>query len=714
MADVILLFLILFPLIAACLGFITGKQNEKMRDRIVTLCTGAELIAGIFLLCEIHSGETFIYNLPDLFGLGIYLKMDGFRAIFVVMAAFLWLAVSLIASDYFRNSRNMNRYRFFHLVTLSATIGVFLSADLFTLYVFFEAMTFASFVLVIHNEKPDSIRAAKIYIFFGIIGGMAALLGIILLQSITGSLEFESINQAIRQMTDKTKLLLPGLLIFSGFAVKAGIFPVHVTLPEAYPAAPAPAAALLSGILSKTGVFGIIIISMYVFYHDTAWGWLSLILGMATMIAGALIAIFSINMRKLLAGSSISQIGFILLGIGLANLLGTQNAMAVRGSLLHMVNHSLIKLNLFLIAGIISMNTGEQDLNKIRGFGKGKPLMHICFLSAWFAIAGLPMFCGYVSKTLLHESISEYVQLLADKGLDTSMLQIAEVVFIVAGGMTLAYIMKLYAAIFWEENEDPGRQREFELLNGRYIHKKSSAALLASAIFLPILGSFTKMMDGIADLGQGFMLGRPPEHTVHYFTRVNLKGSLYTVIVGTIIYFLFIRIFLIKRTNQKTPIYIDCWPSWLNLNDRLYIPLALMTVSLAGIVIDKGMLFGRKCAAASKQFVSVTAVSSAEAAIGKLALFGRKFTAAFKRFVSVMITRFGETFSMLHMASLFDHTAYKHRSGLQGESESAAEDSMEIEIKVQVWHKLSGGISYSLLLFGIGVIGIVLYLLDVV
>ena len=130
-----------------------------------------------------------------------------------------------------------------------------------------------------------------------------------------------------------------------GFGAKAGMFPLHVWLPKAHPVAPAPASALLSGILTKTGVFGVLVVSAEIFRYDEQWGKLILCLGVITMFGGAFLAVFSIDLKRTLACSSMSQIGFILVGTGMTELLGEENALAVRGTILHMVNHSLIKLD---------------------------------------------------------------------------------------------------------------------------------------------------------------------------------------------------------------------------------------------------------------------------------------------------------------------------------------------------------------------------------
>ena len=183
---------------------------------------------------------------------------------------------------------------------------------------------------------------------------------------------------------------------------------LHIWLPKAHPVAPAPASALLSGILTKSGIFGVIVVSVNIFRASTAWGNLILVLGLITMLGGAVLAVFSVNLKRTLACSSMSQIGFILTGIAMGCLLGEENALAARGALLYMVNHSLFKLILFMAAGVVYMNLHKLNLNDVRGFGRKKPILHFAFLMGAVGLMGVPGFSGYVSKTLIHEGIVEY------------------------------------------------------------------------------------------------------------------------------------------------------------------------------------------------------------------------------------------------------------------------------------------------------------------
>ena len=318
-----------------------------------------------------------------------------------------------------------------------------------------------------------------------------------------------------------TQLWIAGLCLLFGFGAKAGAFPLHIWLPKAHPVAPAPASALLSGILTKAGMYGILILTAYLFLGNGAWSSMILLIGVCTMVAGAVLALFSIDLKRTLACSSVSQIGFILVGVGMSGLMGAENLTAVRGSLLHMVNHSLIKLALFMAAGVIFMNVHTLDLNALRGFGRKKPLLQYIFLMGALGIGGVPLWNGYISKTLIHESIVEYTEMvrswntsalsstsdmagmsvLSNTGAMFSIgtLQWIEWAFLISGGLTVAYMTKLYVALFIEKNTDAAVQAKYDALKGIYMNKVSAAALTISATLLPLMGFFPyAVMDRLA------------------------------------------------------------------------------------------------------------------------------------------------------------------------------------------------------------------------
>ena len=554
-----------------------------------------------------------LLEIPGICGLGLHFKLDSFRILYGSIAAFMWLMSTLFSKEYLSHYKNKGRYYCFTILTFFATEGVFFSADFYTTFIFFEIMSFTSYVWVAFDEKRESLRAAATYLAVAVIGGLVMLMGIFLLYDTMGTLVFDELIGSYEQICILNnsgvlarKLMASGLCMLFGFGAKAGAFPLHIWLPKAHPVAPAPASALLSGILTKAGMFGILVLTSYLFLGCTAWGSLILIIGVCTMVVGAVLALFSVDIKRTLACSSVSQIGFILVGVGMSGLLGEENLLAVRGSLLHMVNHSLIKLALFMAAGGIFMNVHELNLNKIRGFGRKKPLLNYTFLMGALGIGGMPLWNGYVSKTLIHESIVEYTKLL-EENIVSSMFRIGamkgiEWAFLISGGLTVAYMTKLYVAVFVEKNSDSAVQEKFDNLRGTYMNGLSATVLTISATLLPVMGFFPgQVMGRIADLGQGFMQVEKEADKMAWFSLENLKGAAISILIGAIIYLVMVRLWMMKKENGSTA-YINRWNQYLDLENLIYRPILLKAFPFVfGVVcrvldsmIDAVVVFLRK------------------------------------------------------------------------------------------------------------------------
>ena len=516
------------------------------------------------------------YEILNLCGQGLFLKLDGFRLVYCCIALFMWSISLLFSKEYFAHYSHKVRYYSFLLITMFATLGVFLSADLFTLFIFFELMSLSSYVWVAQEETEEALTIGVMYLAVAVIGGMVLLMGLFLLNQAVGTLKIDELYQAVSKVWGEKsgQIYTAGFLMLFGFGAKAGMFPMHFWLPKAHPVAPAPASALLSGILTKCGVFGILILTAEIFVHDLTWGSVILTLGVITMVVGAVLAVFSINLKRTLACSSVSQIGFILVGVGMQCFLGEENALAVRGTFLHMINHSLIKLLLFNAAGVVYMNLHALDFNAVRGFGRKKPFLMAAFLMGALGIGGIPMWNGYVSKTLLHESIVEYIHHLQHLGESVAIFQAIEWTFLISGGLTVAYMLKLFVCLFIEKH--PQKQEAYDEKKD-YMSLLSKIVIGIAAMVLPILGMFPGLtMDRLADAGMHFMRSGHLHHQVHYFTWVNLKGGLISIAIGVFVYFVMIRKVLIKGGK-----YVDLWPKKVDI-EKLFTKAVWIFLSILG------------------------------------------------------------------------------------------------------------------------------------
>ena len=581
--NILLLIPVLWPMLGALLGYLVGRRNKTARDYFADFVSVSEFAVTAALLAGVATGAVYTLSVPGICGWGLSFKLDGFRALYGAIAAFMWMMTTVFSREYLRHYRNRNRYYLFTLITCGATVGVFFSNDLFTTFIFFEVMSFTSYVMVVQDERPAALRAGETYVAVAVIGGMVMLMGLFLLYHQLGTLSMDELRSAAGALPDKTALYVPSLLILFGFGAKAGVFPLHIWLPKAHPVAPAPASALLSGILTKAGIFGILVLMSRVFFHDAAWGSLMLALAAVTMFLGAVLAVFSTDLKHTLACSSMSQMGFILVGVGMQGMLGEENALAVWGTTLHMVNHSLNKLVLFLCAGVIYMNCHQLDLNKLRGWGRNKPLLSACFLMGSLGNLGMPLLNGYISKTLLHESIVEYCEHIGAGAAAYPAMRALEWIFLISGGLTAAYMTKLYVAIFVEK---PAAERQVE--EKRYMDLQSALAVGIPALALPLLGMLPGVfMERMAALGQSFMGGISPEHAVHWFSLTNLKGSLISISIGAAVYVFIVRGLLMAKDETGRKVYVNRWPAAWDLENLIYRPLLERVLPFLGALCSR-------------------------------------------------------------------------------------------------------------------------------
>ena len=588
--SVLLPALVLLPVLGGLACWFTGARGDRICDETLLRVRAivswsvptAELLMVLLLLPK--AGSELAFAFPRVCGLGMGFALDGLRWILCLMGSVLWFGSAVFGQEYLAHAEHKSRYYLYYLITEAGTLGVFLAADLYTLLICFEVMSVASWTLVAHEETPGAMHAADSYLAFAIIGGLVTLMGLFLLYDQFGTLQISELAVKVQTCDNRARLYAAGLLTAFGFCAKCGMWPLHTWLPAAHPVAPATASALLSGIITKAGMFGILVLSAKLFLHDALWGRGMLVFAMITMFTGALLGVFSVNLKRTLACSSMSQIGFILTGVAMSELLGEENAGAVHGLVLHMLNHSLFKLTLFLAAGAVFMNLHELELDKIRGFGRGKPVLIFAMLMGLCGLAGIPGGSGYVSKTLLHESIVEYIEILEEKGMAAGAFHAAEWIFLISGGLTLAYMLKLFISVCVEKNSDPALQAKYDALNGKWCNKVSACILGGCAALIPLLGCTPYLsMDRLAAMAEEFFSVEEAE-AVHYFTLGNLKGAGISAAIGLLVYLLAVRGLLRKDKH-----YADYWPVKLNLEEGIYRPLLLKVLPFIGALAARAV-----------------------------------------------------------------------------------------------------------------------------
>ena len=391
-----MLFVIFFP--ALCALIIPLLRAEKGKKALL-VCALALEAAAVCVLLPSKGPELTLFSMTP--ALTAHLRMDAVSRLFMAVAAFGFLFAGIYALRYMSHSERRGSFYSFFLLSLGALMGMDLSANLVTMYLFFEMITLLSMPMVLHDRTQPAVRAALKYLFYSIAGAFLALCAIFFLSRSCTTMEFVSGGSLDPAKTAGHEKLLHVVIFLGvvGFGAKAGMYPLHGWLPDAHPAAPAPASAVLSGIIAKAGVLAIIRLVFFSVGADFLRGtwvqtaWMSLAL--LTVFMGSMMAFREQVFKKRLAYSSISQISYILVGLFFLT------PEAVFGGLLHLLFHAAIKICLFMVAGSFIFNTGKHEVNDFVGYGRSMPVTLWSFTLASLALVGIPPASGFVSKWYL-------------------------------------------------------------------------------------------------------------------------------------------------------------------------------------------------------------------------------------------------------------------------------------------------------------------------
>ena len=563
------LWIIIIPLVAGPIQVLIGRKSEKLRDTVVVNTNFIILILILAMYPKVLEG-TMVYNLPKLLGLGLTFKVDVFSLIVALTAGMLWVLVTMYSHNYMQVENHRNRFYLWMSVTFGGILGTVMSGDLFTMYLFFEMMTFSSYFLVAHNQRNEAIVAGRSYIYMSIVGGLSILLGMFLLYNHTGTLAFGPLAYKMQGLS-YTKYIIAALFI-GGFGVKAGMLPLHVWLPRAHPVAPTPASSLLSGIMIKIGAYGIlrVLVSYFVpsfgeiaMYGESLWeayqniGAVVVIwIGIITMAVGVFMALQQGNMKRMLAYHSVSQMGYIIMGIGVAAYLGTKGAMGFSGAIYHMVNHALFKALLFMVVGMVYIRTKELDMYKLGGLWRKMPFTALLCLIAALGITGMPGFNGFASKSLLHHAIIEAYEY------GHASFKYAEIIFTVVSAGTVCSFIKLFGFVFW--GKWPEEHKNIEGENMTMALGMAGLAILITAIGLAPNYMLDKFIIPAARV-----FTYDPAFIDKYL--VGIKFFTFSEVMGMVrTYFIGIGIFIL---GVKLNLFHLHFPKWMNFENVIYKPL---------------------------------------------------------------------------------------------------------------------------------------------
>ncbi len=395
---------IAIPLATAFFLPIIGGRGKRVATLLANLVTGSLLAFAILAI-----GKHAVYQIGKWpIPLGINLVLDGLSGLLLLAIGIVSAAAMLFSVRYMEQYTAKAKYLSLFLLMVAGMNGVVLSGDIFNLFVFLEIASIASYALVGFGCGAEELEASFKYMVLGSIASILILFAIALTYGNTGSLNMAYISAAIQTSGLNSGLAFALSLFIAGFGLKAALVPFHAWLPDAHPSAPAPISAMLSGVLIKAlGVYALMRVVFNIFGVSLPVAWILTTLGIVSMIIGAFLALGQWDLKRLLAYSSISQLGYVVLGIGLGGLIisrggsPTWASLALLGGLFHLINHSVYKSLLFLTSGSIEMSTGTRQLQQMGGLAGKLPFTRATCTVASASIAGVPPFSGFWSKLIM-------------------------------------------------------------------------------------------------------------------------------------------------------------------------------------------------------------------------------------------------------------------------------------------------------------------------
>jgi len=402
---------VIIPLVTAFLLPVFGKRGKSAATVLANLATISLLVLALSSI-----GSSAVYQVGKWpIPLGINLVLDGLSSLVLLAISVVSAAAMLFSTRYMEQYTAKSKYLSLFMLMVTGMNGLVLSGDIFNLFVFLEIASLASYALVGFGCGHEELEASFKYMVLGSIASICILFGIALVYGNTGSLNMAYISAAVRSRGGLNTGLSFALALFvTGFGLKAALVPFHAWLPDAHSSAPAPISAMLSGVLIKTlGVYALSRVLFNILGITIPMGWILIALGLLSMVAGAFLALGQWDLKRLLAYSSISQVGYVILGIGMGGLIiaragsdiNTQQlawaSLAILGGLFHLLNHAVYKSLLFLTSGSVEMSTGTRQMKLMGGLAGRMPLTRSAATIASASIAGIPPFSGFWSKLIL-------------------------------------------------------------------------------------------------------------------------------------------------------------------------------------------------------------------------------------------------------------------------------------------------------------------------
>ncbi|OZC47169.1 Na+/H+ antiporter subunit D [Rhodococcus sp. 14-2483-1-1] len=432
---------VLIPMLAAALTLVLGRKPRAQRFITIVALTAVVAISSMMLYLADRDGTSALqvggWDSP----LGISLVVDRLSAMMLVVSSIVLLAVMVYSiGQGIRDGSENQPVSIFLPTYLALTAGVcnaFLAGDLFNLFVGFEVLLAASFVLLTLGASADRVRAGVSYVMVSMVSSLIFLIGIALVYGATGTLNLAHIAVRMDDIPSGTRTAIFAVLLVA-FGIKAAVFPLSTWLPDSYPTAPAPVTAVFAGLLTKVGVYAIIRAHTLLF-PDGSLDNVLMVCALLTMLVGILGSIAQSDIKRLLSFTLVSHIGYMIFGVALS----TQSGLS--GSIYYVAHHILVQTTLFLVVGLIERQAGSSSLRRLGGLAAASPVLAIVFLVPALNLGGIPPFSGFIGKVALLQAGSEQGSVLAW--------------LLVAGGtvtslLTLYVVARVWTKAFWRARAD--------------------------------------------------------------------------------------------------------------------------------------------------------------------------------------------------------------------------------------------------------------------
>ncbi len=438
---------VLVPLIGAALTLIAGRRPRLQRFLTLTALTAVTVVCAVLLHLTDRHGTIALQvggwgpDRPGFGPLGITLVVDRLSALMLVVSAVVLLAVVFYAiGQGIRDGDERQPVSIFlptYLVLSAGVCNAFLAGDLFNLFVGFEILLTASFVLLTLGASQDRVRAGIAYVMVSMVSSLIFLFGIALVYATTGSLNMAQIAVRIDTVSPGTRTAVFAVLLVA-FGIKAAVFPLSTWLPDSYPTAPAPVTAVFAGLLTKVGVYAIIRAHSLLF-PGGALDNVLMVAGVLTMIIGILGAMAQSDIKRLLSFTLVSHIGYMVFGVALSSRLG------MSGAIYYVAHHIIVQTTLFLVVGLIERQAGASTLRRLGGLAGASPILAFVFVVPALNLGGIPPFSGFIGKVALLEAGAQNGSALAWILVAGSVL---------TSLLTLYVVTRVWTKAFWRARVD--------------------------------------------------------------------------------------------------------------------------------------------------------------------------------------------------------------------------------------------------------------------